>query len=65
MFFITIFTTLALSQIMCIENQQTANNISEMENLNPIVFEDKFIPNNKIVYNKVPTNLIKIDKNSN
>ena len=65
MFFITIFTTLTLSQIMCIENQQIANNISEIQNLNPIVFEDKLIPNNKIVYNKVPTNLIKIDKNSN
>tara|TARA_B100000212_G_C27322899_1_gene511008 strand:- start:689 stop:841 length:153 start_codon:yes stop_codon:yes gene_type:complete len=50
---------------MCIENQQIANNITEIQNLNPIVFEDKLIPNNKIVYNKVPTNLIKIDKNSN
>lgn len=65
MFFITIFTICAVSQFAAIPNQKKDTFDDKIEILTPIVFEDRLIPKNQIVYNKVPTNLIKIDKNSN
>lgn len=65
MFLITIFT---LSTVACLEASESRaenKNAKHFNNLKPIVkVIDK--PNQKkIIYQKVPTKMIKIDKNSN
>ena len=45
--------------------QSSTENIKYFKNLSPITYNDNMVPKNTFTYSKVPTKLIKINKNSN
>ena len=65
MLFTTIFTATLLAQAGLSCEQQENKNVKYFKNLAPIVYQDQMISENTFTYSKVPTKMIKIDKNSN
>ena len=65
MLFNTIFTTVILLSSLTLEQKTGQKNIKYFKNLTPIVYKDSLISSKKHVYVKVPTKIIKNNKNSN
>ena len=65
MLFNTIFTTVILLSSLTLEQKTGQKNIKYFKNLTPIVYKDSLFSSKKHVYVKVPTKIIKNNKNSN
>lgn len=65
MFFTTIINIIFIIQISPNIDQTNQDSISNFKSLHPSVYQDSTFQGNVFTYNKVPTKLIKIDKNSN
>ena len=65
MFFNAMFSIIMIFQCSSYPTQSSTENIKYFKNLSPITYNDNMVPKNTFTYSKVPTKLIKINKNSN
>lgn len=65
MFFTAILTLGFVAQMTTQESKPGPENTKYFKNLSPITYNINMSHQNKIMYNKVPTKLIKINKKSN
>lgn len=65
MFFITIFTALMFNFTTISNSEKSNSDNNYFKKLEHSTHKDQLLPGHKFTYSKVPTKLIKIDKNSN
>ena len=64
MFFTAIFTVTLMLQGASFELAGQKKYTRYFKNLSPTVYKDQMIKNHNVTYSKVPTKMIKIDKNT-